>query len=160
MFKRGWLYLIAGLVITVVLVIATTVAGTAERAGTTTTVTVFADEPGFTDTGVMLAEGESFNVSTSGTAKYTYTSQNVGPNGYPFPSLKCGYDQYHPYMAAAYLAPGLNCWSLVGRIGPTGVIFPVGTSLDMQSPDAGQLYLGFNDDYYPNNSGTFVATIR
>ena len=66
MFKRGWLYLIAGLVITVVLVIATTVAGTAERAGaTTTTVTVFADEPGFTDTGVMLAEGESFNVSAS-----------------------------------------------------------------------------------------------
>jgi hypothetical protein len=29
----------------------------------------------------------------------------------------------------------------------------------MQSPDTGELYLGFNDDFYPNNSGAFIATI-
>ena len=133
--------------------------GTVGQASTVaTTVTVNADDPVFTDSGVMLTQGESLNISASETAKWTYVSGSVGPNGYPFSSNKCGYDQYHP-RSHGYLAPGLNCWSLVGRIGSTGIIFYVGTSFTMPSPASGELYLAFNDDYYPNNSGAFTATI-
>jgi hypothetical protein len=163
MFIRGWWYPIAGLVITglpVVTPVAETAGGSAAA---TTTVTVNANNPSFTDTGVALTLNESFSITATGKAKWTHTSPSTGPNGYRFSQSNgtntCGYDQYHPYKVTSFLAPGLNCWSLVGRIGTTGVIFPVGTSLTMPAPYSGELYLAFNDDYYPNNSGDFAAMI-
>jgi hypothetical protein len=172
MCKRGWWYLIAGpvimgliagLVITgspVVSSVAETVRG---AAAATTTVTVNADDPSFIDSGIALTLKEPFSITATGKAKWTLTSRSTGPNGYRFSQSNgvhtCGYDQYHPYKVPSFLAPGLNCWSLVGRIGTTGVIFFVGTSLKMRAPYSGELYLAFNDDYYPNNSGDFVATI-
>jgi hypothetical protein len=163
MFMRGWWYLIAGLAITGLPVV-TPAAGTAGGAAiATTTVTVNANNPSFTDTGVALTLNESFSITATGKAKWTHTSPSTGPNGYRFSQSNgtntCGYDQYHPYQVTSFLAPGLSCWSLVGRIGTTGVIFPVGTSLTMPAPYSGELYLAFNDDYYPNNSGDFVAMI-
>jgi hypothetical protein len=173
MFKRGWWYLIAGLVITGLIAglvitglpVGSSVAETSRgaAAAATTTVTVDADDPSFTDTGVALTLKEPFSITATGTAKWTLTSRSTGPNGYRFSQFNgvhtCGYDQYHPYEVPSFLAPGLNCWSLVGRIGTAGVIFFVGTSLKMRAPYSGELYLAFNDDYYPNNSGDFVATI-
>ena len=163
MFIRGWGYLIVGMVITGLPAV-TSVAPTARGvAAATTTVTVNADNPSFTDTGVALTLNESFSITATGKAKWTHTSPSTGPNGYRFSQSNgtntCGYDQYHPYEVTSFLAPGLNCWSLVGRIGTTGVIFPVGASLTMPAPYSGELYLAFNDDYYPNNSGDFVAMI-
>jgi hypothetical protein len=163
MFKRGWWYLIAGLLIAVVLVVTSVVETAGGVARATATVTIEANDPSFTDTGVALTLNQSFSITATGKAKWTYTSPSTGPNGYRFPRSNgthtCGYDQYHPYEAPSYLAPGLACWSLVGRIGTTGAIFFVGTSLKMPAPYSGELYLAFNDDYYPNNSGDFVATI-
>jgi len=79
--------------------------GTVEQASAvTTTVTIRADEPVFTESEVMLTQGESFNITASGTAKWTYKSGSVGPNGYPFPTHKCGYDQYNPATPTGYLA--------------------------------------------------------
>ena len=163
MFIRGWGYLIVGMVITGLPAV-TSVAPTARGvAAATTTVTVNADNPSFTDTGVALTLNESFSITATGKAKWTHTSPSTGPNGSRVSQSNgtntCGYDQYHPYEVTSFLAPGLNCWSLVGRIGTTGVIFPVGASLTMPAPYSGELYLAFNDDYYPNNSGDFVATI-
>ena len=155
--------MIVGLAITG-LPVATSPAETAgAAAAAATTVTVNADNPSFTDTGVALALNESFSITATGKAKWTQTSPSTGPNGYLFSQSNgthaCGYDQYHPYEVTSFLAPGLNCWSLVGRIGTSGPIFLVGTSLKMPAPYSGELYLAFNDDYYPNNSGDFVAMI-
>jgi hypothetical protein len=163
MLKRGWWYLIAGLVITGVPVVTSVVEAAGGTAAATTTVTINANNPSFTDTGIDLTLNESFSITATGKAKWTHTSPSTGPNGYRFSQSNgtrtCGYDQYHPYQVPSFLAPGLNCWSLVGRIGTTGVIFFVGTSQTMPAPDSGELYLAFNDDYYPNNSGDFVAMI-
>jgi hypothetical protein len=163
MLKRGWWYLTASLVITGVPVAAYVVETAGGAAAATTTVTINANNPSFTDTGIDLTLNESFSITATGSAEWTHTSPSTGPSGYRFSQSNgtrtCGYDQYHPYEVPSFLAPGLNCWSLVGRIGTTGVIFPVGTSLKMPAPYSGELYLAFNDDYYPNNSGDFVATI-
>ncbi len=163
MLERGWWYLIAGLVITGAPVVTSVVETAGGAAAATTTVTINANNPSFTDTGVDLTLNESFSITATGKAKWTLTSPSTGPNGYRFSQSNgtrtCGYDQYHPYEVPSFLAPGLNCWSLVGRIGTTGVIFPVGTSLKMPAPYSGELYLAFNDDYYPNNSGDFTAMI-
>jgi hypothetical protein len=163
MFERGWWYLIAGLVITGVLLVTYVVETPGGAAAAATTVTINANNPSFTDTSVALTLNQSFSITATGTTKWTHTSPSTGPNGYQFSKSNgthsCGYDQYHPYEVPSFLAPGLNCWSLVGRIGTTGPIFFVGTSLTMPAPYSGELYLAFNDDYYPNNSGDFIATI-
>lgn len=164
MFKRGRLYWIAGPAIIAVSAV-TSVIGTGggTAAATTTTVTVNANDPSFIDSGVAVTLKKSFSITATGSAKWTQVSPSTGPNGYQFAQSNgthtCGYDQYHPYEAPSFQAPGLNCWSLVGRIGTTGAIFFIGTSLKMAAPISGELYLAFNDDYYPNNSGDFVATI-
>jgi hypothetical protein len=163
MFKRGWRYLIAALVITGVPVGTSVVATGGGAAAAPTTVTINANNPSFTDTGIALTINGSFSIKATGSAHWTQITPTTGPAGYRFPQSNgthtCGYDQYHPYEAPSFLAPGLNCWSLVGRIGTTGTIFFVGTSLKMLAPYSGELYLAFNDDYYPNNSGDFVAMI-
>jgi hypothetical protein len=162
---RGWWFLIVGLVIAALPVVTSVAeaAGEGRAAAATATVTVNAGNPSFTDTGVALTLNQSFSITATGKAEWTLTSPSTGPNGYRFSQSNgahtCGYDQYHPYKVTSFLAPGLNCWSLVGRIGTTGPIFFVGTSLTMPAPSSGELYLAFNDDYYPNNSGDFVAMI-
>ena len=64
-----------------------------------------------------------------------------------------------PSAASSYQFPSLPCYSLVGQIG-NGTPFLVGKSLkDYMSTSSGELYLGVNDDYYPDNTGSWTATI-
>ncbi|MFA7062166.1 MAG: DUF6531 domain-containing protein, partial [Pedobacter sp.] len=56
------------------------------------------------------------------------------------------------------MAPGLIQVSLVGKIGD-GTPFFVGTSSNFTTVQSGILYLGFNDNYFGDNSGFFSATI-
>jgi hypothetical protein len=163
MFRGGWRYLIAALVVTGVPVGTSLLDTEGGAAAAPTTITIDANNPSFTDSGVAVTLNEPFSIKAAGLAQWTQITPSTGPSGYRFPQSNgthtCGYDQYHPYEAPSFLAPGLNCWSLVGRIGATGTIFFIGTTLNMPAPLSGELYLAFNDDFYPNNSGDFVATI-
>jgi hypothetical protein len=49
--------------------------------------------------------------------------------------------------------------ALIGRIGTNGTPFPVGQQT-LTMPASGVLYLGVNDDGFPDNQGTFQVVIR
>ena len=50
--------------------------------------------------------------------------------------------------------------SLIGKIGPNGVPFPIGAGTnDIDIPANGRLYLGVNDDGLNDNSGSFDVVI-
>ncbi len=59
-----------------------------------------------------------------------------------------------------YTAPGLPCWSLIAKVGTAGTPFYVGTSLTFTPTTSGVLYLGINDNYYPDDTGNWIATLN
>jgi hypothetical protein len=127
------------------------------RAQTQTAVDVPADTVDwFVDSGVALRAGEVFSIASSGTANWDVGDPAVGPAGLKFTRAVCAKNQYGD--PSAWANTGLNCYSLVGKIGD-GPVFLVGPSFKLKSPVSGELYLGFNDDYPYDNSGDFVATI-
>jgi hypothetical protein len=108
----------------------------------------------FTDTGIRISQGEVFSVTATGIASHR-PGFTVGPQGVAFNEGTCAKAQ----SGSTFTAPGLRCWSLIGRIGTSGVIFYVGPSFHLEAPFAGELFLGFNDSYDRDNSGAFSATI-
>jgi hypothetical protein len=57
------------------------------------------------------------------------------------------------------VAAELPCWSLIGRVGPSGAPFEVGSKITMTAAAAGEFYLGVNDNFFGDNSGAWSATI-
>ena len=51
-----------------------------------------------------------------------------------------------------------SCWSLIARIG-TGPPFEIGAAKSFRAPQAGQLFLGLNDNFVDDNTGAWQATI-
>jgi hypothetical protein len=47
----------------------------------------------------------------------------------------------------------------IGRIGPHGWPFEVGSYKIVVADSSGELFLGVNDNYYPDNTGNWVATL-
>jgi RHS repeat-associated protein len=70
----------------------------------------------------------------------------------------CSDDGTRVFGYGAFEANGLPCWSLIGRFGSSGEAFEVGDSVDFQAT-GGEFYLGVNDNYYPDNTGSWSATI-
>lgn len=107
-------------------------------------------------TGITFTKGQQITVTASGEMNwYTGGCPVSGecittPDGYPWSA--CEND-------GGFDAPGLACWSLIGQIGPNGTPFQVGSSFSMPAPASGQLYLGVNDNYYPDNTGKWTAVI-
>ena len=66
---------------------------------------------------------------------------------------------FNPRPRAPYVAPQLRCHSLIGRIGLSGPSFEVGSAGRFQAQLAGRLHLGVNDNYFPDNTGNWVAAI-
>jgi hypothetical protein len=56
--------------------------------------------------------------------------------------------------------PGVLAGALIGRIGDRGVPFGIGNQTSLTMPDAGQLFLGINDDEVSDNSGSFTVRLR
>jgi hypothetical protein len=102
-----------------------------------------ADNSVWTNTGFTLKAGLPVTITASGTADRGSGSTGPAGNGTPCPSVCTG--------------PGLPIGSLIGRVG-TGQPFLVGPGPTTVSGD-GTLYLAFNDGFYVDNSGFFVATI-
>jgi hypothetical protein len=113
------------------------------------TISVRLTQP-FTDTGLYLKQGQSVSVSARGTMNW-YTGACNGkclstPAGIPCPG-----------GGAKRL--GLTCLSLIGRVGPAGRPFDVGESLTFTAPTSGEFLLGVNDNYLPDNTGEWIATL-
>ncbi len=135
----------------------TSVVSPNQRMGSTdtasvTTVTVIGNQP-WTDTGVDLNAGETVSVSASGSVSFSRGAQAIGPQG-DQPSCAVFRNPRVPYVAR-----DLRCHSLIGRIGSLGMFFEVGSSTQFRTPMAGRLYLGVNDNFFPDNSGNWIAVI-
>lgn len=139
--------------------VVTVALGSAPATATPTTVTVPAGTP-WTDTGVSVATGQSITIAMSGTIDYLPSTPS-GPGGKGFASGDCGYNQYinPPGSTYPFQAYGVKCWGSLFKIGSTGIPFPTGTSTTFTAPVSGELYIGINDNYFPDNSGSFTATI-
>lgn len=112
---------------------------------TTTQVSVQANQP-WTDTGIDLAGGSNVSITASGTIA-TAGSDSKTPAGAP----ECG-------APSDFVAPGLPCWSLIGRIG-SGTPFYVGTTKGFSVDTSGRLFLGVNDNVFSDNFGSWAATV-
>jgi tetratricopeptide (TPR) repeat protein len=64
-----------------------------------------------------------------------------------------------PCNISGMYTPQFPCWSLIGRIGPHGVPFEVGSYKTVIADSSGELFLGVNGNYYPDNTGKWVATL-
>jgi len=114
----------------------------------------------WTDTGIYLSEASvSFTASGTvniyaGRADSNKTPDGTGP--------------VHPNCIASpaifggqWIAMGLPCWSLIGRIG-SGPPFEVGAKATHAVPSPGELYLGVNDESvgsFADNSGEWTVQV-
>jgi hypothetical protein len=110
----------------------------------------------WTQTGMSVTAGERLTIQASGSMNWytggcpTPGNCTVDPNGVAW--ARCG------TIAPAIVAPGINCWSLIGRIGGSAP-FEVGTSLTLTASTSGELDLGVNDNNFCDNTGSWVATV-
>ncbi len=118
----------------------------------------------WTDTGIDLAEGETFRVEARGKVEITHPRRAgrdgferlVGPEGtYLYETAVK--DRAFP-LPAAEGGPS-PCYALIGRIGADGAPFLVGRERRMTAPTAGRLHLGINDFDVADNTGAFTARI-
>ena len=116
------------------------------------TVTVPAYQP-WTFTEINLRAGDSFAVAAEGTIVTNLAGATASPDGTP-PDCRVAGEVHVPFVA-----PELPCWSLLGRIGPNGAIFEVGSHANLVAGNSGQLYLGVNDNFFGDNSQTWTAHV-
>ena len=109
-------------------------------------IVVRGDQP-WTDTGIRVNAGDVFRIDASGYI-------NWGPNRSDDPNGEVN----SPYNANRPL-PNRAGGSLIGRIG-NGQPFYIGSGMQsFRAGTTGRLYLGVNDDYLQDNSGSFRVMI-
>ena len=117
---------------------------------------VSATNSSFQNTGVFVTSGDQLDISATGTAYYgggfgsQYWAYADGTNA-----------QGYGIAGAGFLVQGVQALSLVGKIGTTlvtGAGF-VGSSYSQLANATGYLFLGFNDNYFGDNGGSFSADI-
>ena len=119
---------------------------------TAATVSVPAYQP-WTFTEINLRAGDSFTVAAEGTIRTNQAGAIASPDGTP-PDCRVAGEVHVPFIA-----PELPCWSLLGRIGPQGAIFEVGSHANLVAGNSGQLYLGVNDNFFGDNSRAWTAHV-
>ena len=100
------------------------------------------------NTGATAQIGDSIALSATGLfAANNFFEPNVPPDGLP------------PNIATlSWLAPGITSYSLVGKIGVFGEPFFVGSSFSGVAAESGDLFLGVNDEFFPDNVGGFTVS--
>jgi Glycosyl hydrolases family 16 len=112
----------------------------------------------FTDTGILLQRGEWVTINASGEIKFGDGPLNaVKPTGIAW-GPHCVTTAGARPQTRRWPAPGLRCWSLIGRIG-TRPPFQIGTRRAFRAGSSGKLFLGINNDYLAHDSGTWSATV-
>jgi hypothetical protein len=130
-------------------------ASSTARATTSTTVSIPATQA-FTDTGVALSAGQTVSITVTGRPSWG-GGLHAGPKGIAFSQGSCPVAQYT--YPTPFTAPGQACYSAIGQLGGTSIVFEVGKTFSMTTPVDGELMLGYNDNFYGDNSGHFEATI-
>lgn len=104
--------------------------------------------PGWKNTGISLKPNNPVTISAEGSCRWAQESheQSLGPDGINY------------WMGNSnFLAPGLPVMSLVAKIGNDAPVFVGSGPVTLEG--SGKLYLGFNDDVYSDNSGSFTVNI-
>jgi hypothetical protein len=100
------------------------------------------------DTGIDLRAGQTVYFSASGRVRWGPGRQD-GPEG-----------EHGSPVNAARPIPGRPAAALVGRVGEGADYFFIGDDKGaIRVRGAGRLYLGVNDDYLKDNSGSFRVTV-
>jgi hypothetical protein len=135
-------------------------AGAAVRAAATppaVPVTVSVTQP-FTDTRLDVQKGATITIRAAGQVQYrSKTVRRAGPEGIPWG--KTCRSIASQASSKPFPAPGLPCWSLIGKIGATPKAFEVGKAKTFTAPTSGRLFLGINDNYLPDNAGSWVVSV-
>ena len=102
--------------------------------------------------GIRLEAGQRLEIRATGVIALSERSGLEGP-----PDGLIGV-----VAGEGYLAPGLDRYALIGRIGAQGAPFPIGTHADLFAEQPGELELAVNDEWFEYNSGDFevVVTVR
>ena len=102
----------------------------------------------WTDPGVSVRAGQTLYFRATGRVRWGPGRQD-GPDG----------ESNSPVNNARPI-PGRPAGALIGRIGETDEYFFIGADEGpVRMRSSGQLYLGINDDYLPDNSGSFQVTV-
>ncbi len=107
--------------------------------------------PTWTNTGFAVTAGETLSITASGTIYFRrYNMLSADPNG-----GACAVPH------SEFTAPTLKCYSLIGRVGTTGIPFEIGESYSSPFPSSGELYLLANDNNgaFGNNSSEWTIVI-
>ena len=103
----------------------------------------------WTSTGLTVKKGEMLSFHATGEVQLSTDSNDVAT---PF-GAKGG------RKAANSPVPTALAGALIGRVGPNGQPFPIGSGVTVPMPAAGQLYLGVNDDGLDDNQGEFRVDV-
>jgi hypothetical protein len=125
----------------------TGISGSGRRSGMREREVVVSASEGWTRTGIELSAGERISFEARGEVRWG-PNRKDGPDG----------ERNSPHNAARPI-PGRNAAALIGRIGNGDPFFIGGDRGEMRVRDSGPLYLGVNDDYLRDNSGSFRVTI-
>jgi hypothetical protein len=110
----------------------------------------------WTQSKVVLRAGKSATIAATGEIYFGPDQlTHIPPNGIAW-SQRCldlGAVRHAPFPA-----PGLPCYSLIARVG-NGKPQAVGASGEVHADVTGPVFLGLNDNYIPDNSGSYAATI-
>jgi hypothetical protein len=112
-------------------------------------ITVQANQP-WTSTGITVRKGQRLTFQTTGEVQLSDDANDIATAD----GAKSG-----RRIANGPLANGL-AGALVGRIGPNGTPFGIGSQPTIVAPAAGILYLGVNDDGFGDNKGNFQVVVR
>jgi len=105
----------------------------------------------WTATGITVRKGETIRFNATGEIQLSGDSNDVAT---PFGS-KSG------RKASNSPLPNVLAGALIGRIGANGQPFAIGSGVSVPMPEAGQLFLGVNDDGFDDNRGEFrVEMVR
>lgn len=102
----------------------------------------------WTDTGIDVRNGQDVAFTATGEVRW-------GPGRRD----DAGGENDSPHNAARPM-PGRNAAALIGKIGPNGDPFVIGDVREaLRLRGSGRLFLGINDDYLQDNSGSFRVEI-
>jgi hypothetical protein len=111
------------------------------------TVTVPANQQ-WTVTPFTVQQGETIRVTATGQIRVRNGSTTVAPAGQVFA------------REPGSPMPSVPVGSLLGRIGPAGQPFAIGSQTTIRMPAGGQLFLGVNDSQLQGNSGAYTVTLQ
>jgi len=135
------------------------VSSTAALPGTTVTLHLTGNIP-WTDTGLDLSSGDTVHIVASGIINngsiYSQIANN-SPAGQGTVTAQGGCTAAVTPQQG-FLAPGLPCWALIGRVG-AGAPFAVGTQATWKVKAPGELWLGVNNNVFGHSTGSWTVTI-